>query len=304
MRKAFINALNDIAFENKDIMALISDNGAIVYDKYRKELPEQYLNLGISEANMIAAAAGMSTLGLIPFIYTISNFLTMRGFEFIRNDVCLNNANVKIVGTGAGFAYSVLGATHHATEDIAVMRVLPNLTIFSPASPLETAAMTAQASQIEGPVYLRIGTGNTPEIYEESYKFLAGKGITLKNGKDVAIIGTGGILSEAIKAHAILEEIGIVARIINIHTIKPIDEQIIIKAAQETKKIFTLEEHSTIGGLGDAVGDVLLRHGCTMKHFEKIGLIDTFAKGYGSYEHLKKVNRLDAQSLVNRIAAC
>lgn len=294
MRKAYISALYDLANKDKRIMAIISDNGAIIYDKYREDLQKQYFNFGISEANMIGAAAGMASCGLIPFVYTISNFMTMRAFEFIRNDVCLNNANVKVVGTGAGFAYSKLGSTHHATEDIALMRALPNMVILSPSCPLETKRAVVAASEIDSPVYLRIGTGNNPEFYEntDDYLFEIGKGIELRGGSDVSIIATGTIIEEALKTHDSLKAHGVSVRVINIHTITPIDKDIIIKAAKETKGIITLEEHSIIGGLGDAVGDILLKSSVRLNFFEKVGL-KGFSKSYGDYAYMKKINEID-----------
>ena len=299
MRKEYISTLYDLAKENRNIIACISDNGAIVYDRYRADLPDQYINFGISEANMLAAAAGMASCGLIPFVYTISNFMTMRAFEFIRNDICINNANVKIVGTGAGFAYSELGPTHHATEDIALMRVLPNMTILSPSSPLETIKATRAAAAITAPVYLRIGTGNNPEIYEKDYNFKIGKGVELYNGDDITVLGTGTVLYEVIDARKLLAKKGISVKIINLHTIKPIDDELILQCARETGLIVTVEEHSVIGGLGDAVADVLRSK--YNNRLLKIGLEGNFAKGYGTYSYLKSINKLDSKSIVNKI---
>lgn len=170
MRTAYLNTLYDLASKDKRVYALISDNGAIVYDKYRKDLAKQYLNLGISEANMLGMAAGMASCGKTPFAYTIGAFLAYRALEFIRNDICLQNMNVKIVGTGAGMKYSALGPTHHATEDLGCLRSLPNLTILSPASPMEVEKATRAAYEHIGPVYLRLGTNGEQEIYEQDRK--------------------------------------------------------------------------------------------------------------------------------------
>ena len=182
MRTAYLNALYDLAKNDKRVYAMISDNGAIVYDKYRKDLPDQYLNLGISEANMIAMAAGMASRGKIPFAYTIGAFLAYRANEFIRNDVCLQKQNVKIVGTAAGEAYPALGPTHHATEDLGCLRSFPNLTIITPASPMEVGKAVKSAYEYEGPVYLRIGTNREPEIYENDYDFRSGTGVEVRSG--------------------------------------------------------------------------------------------------------------------------
>ncbi|MDD5680728.1 MAG: transketolase C-terminal domain-containing protein, partial [Candidatus Omnitrophica bacterium] len=257
MRNAYIAALHDLARDNKKVLALVADNGAIVYDKYLKDYPDRFFNFGISEANMVSVAAGLASCGKIPFAYTISCFITMRAFEQIRNDVCLQKMNVKLVGIGSGFVYSNLGPTHHATEDIAVMRTLPGMTIFSPADPLEAKKATIAAARIDGPVYLRLSTGGTPHIYKEDYEFNVGQGVTLKEGGEIAIISTGGILHDVLKAADELRRKGVFARVINIHSIKPVDKDIILKAAREIGAVLTVEEHSIIGGLGSAVAEVI-----------------------------------------------
>ena len=225
MRTAYLDTLYELAQNDKRVYALISDNGAIVYDKYRRDLSGQYLNLGISEANMIGMAAGMASCGKIPFAYTIGAFLAYRAFEFIRNDVCLQKQNVKIVGTGAGQVYSALGPTHHSTEDLGGLRALPNLTILCPASPLEVKKATKAAYEHEGPVYLRLGTNKEPEIYEKDYAFQIGKAVTLRDGKDITLIGMGSILKDVLDAAQQLQGEGIHARVIEMHTIKPIDKE-------------------------------------------------------------------------------
>ncbi len=288
MRTAYLDTLYELAQRDKRVYALISDNGAIVYDKYRRDLPGQYLNLGISEANMIGMAAGMASCGKIPFAYTIGAFLAYRAFEFIRNDVCLQNQNVKIVGTGAGQVYSALGPTHHSTEDLGGLRALPNLTILCPASPLEVKKATIAAYEHEGPVYLRLGTNREPEIYEGDYGFRIGKAVTLRDGKDITLIGTGSILKDVLDAAKQLQSEGIRARVINMHTIKPIDKEAVIKAVEETGKIVTVEDHNIIGGLGSAVAEVVAEYGKGVV-FKRLGLND-FSKGYGTFNEVKKNN--------------
>jgi transketolase len=297
MRNAYLDELYDLARKDEDIIALVADNGAIVYDKYRRDFPSRFINCGISEANMISLAAGLASCGKIPFAYTIGCFLTMRAFEQIRNDLCLQRMNVKIVGIGAGFVYSSLGPTHHATEDITLIRSLPNMTIFSPVDPLETKKATIASAQIDGPVYLRLATGGTPKIYKEDYEFKVGCGVTLRDGTDIAIIATGGIVYEVLKAVDELERLGISARLINIHTIKPIDKEIILKAAHDTGAILTVEEHTIIGGLGSAVAEVLLDNKSSVK-FKRLGLNNVFASGYGSYEEMKEINGLSKMDIV------
>ena len=288
MRTAYLDTLYDLAYKDKRVYALISDNGAIVYDKYRANMASQYLNMGISEANMLGVAAGMASCGKIPFAYTIGAFLAYRALEFIRNDICLQRQNVKIVGTGAGEVYSALGPTHHATEDLGGLRSLPGLTILIPASPLEVKKVTVAAYEYEGPVYLRLGTNGETEIYEEDYSFEIGKGITLKEGNDVTLIGTGSILKDVLEAARLLYEEGICARVINIHTIKPIDTGLIMRAAEETGRIITIEDHNFIGGLGSAVAEVIAETGKGVA-FKRMGL-QGFSQGYGSHSNVKEVN--------------
>ena len=299
MRTAYLDTLYELAQKDKRVYALISDNGAIVYDKYRRDLPEQYLNLGISEANMIGMAAGMASCGKIPFAYTIGAFLAYRAFEFIRNDVCLQNQNVKIVGTGAGEVYSALGPTHHSTEDLGGLRALPNLTIICPASPLEVEKATIAAYEYEGPVYLRLGTNREPEIYERDYEFQIGKAVTLKDGKDITLVGTGSILKDILDAAEQLQDEGINARVIDMHTIKPIDKEAVIKAVEETGKIVTVEDHNIIGGLGSAVAEVIAEYGKNVI-FKRLGLND-FSKGYGTYGEVKENNAIGIMTICETI---
>ncbi len=295
MRTAYLDTLYELAKKDKRVYALISDNGAIVYDKYRIDFPEQYLNLGISEANMLGMAAGMASCGKIPFAYTIGAFLAYRAFEFIRNDVCLQKQNVKIVGTGAGEVYSALGPTHHATEDLGGLRSLPNLTIVCPGSPMEVKKATQAAYEWEGPVYLRLGTNREPEIYEKDYGFRLGKGVMLRDGKDISFVGTGSILKDVLLAADLLEQKGVHARVLNIHTLKPIDEEIIQKAVEETGAILTVEDHTIIGGLGSAVAEVVAEYGKPVK-FRRMGLQD-FSAGYGSYAEVKSMNGLGIETI-------
>lgn len=299
MRNAYLNTLHELAKKDNRIYALISDNGAIVYDKYRKDLSEQYLNLGISEANMIGMAAGMASCGKIPFAYTIGAFLAYRAFEFIRNDVCLQKQNVKIVGTGAGEVYSALGPTHHSTEDLGGLRTLPNLVIICPASPIEVEKATIAAYEHKGPVYLRLGTNKEPEIYNHDYNFEIGKGVMIRDGKDITLIGTGSILNDIITVAEKIEQEKIYARVINIHTVKPIDKDIIYKAIKETGKIIVIEDHNIIGGLGSAVAEVIAEFGREVK-FKRIGLLD-FSNGYGTYTQVKENNGIGIEQIYNSI---
>lgn len=301
MRNAYLAALYDLAKKDKDVLALVADNGALVYDKFRRDFPKQFINFGISEANMISGAAGLASCGKIPFAYTIASFLTMRAFEQIRVDVCLQDMNVKLVGIGAGLAYSNLGPTHQATEDIALMRSLPKMTIFSPADPLEAKYVTYAAAKVSGPVYIRLSTGGTPLVYKNEYDFKLGRAVTLKEGKDVTIISSGGIIHEVLKAADDLELENIYARVINMHTIKPIDKQAILRAVCETKAILVVEEHTINGGLGSAVAEVILEGNIGSVRFKRLGLKDIFPLGYGTYNEIKGANGLSQKDIVREV---
>lgn len=305
MRNAFISTVYQLSEKDKDIVVLVADNGAIVFDRYRADFPGRFLNCGIAEANMIGVAAGMALSGKKPFIYTITNFMSMRAFEQIRNDICLHQANVKVVGIGGGFVYSTLGPTHHAIEDIALMRALPGMTVICPASPLEVKHAVAAIAKLDTPVYLRMGTNGEPEIYknEADADFEVGKGITLREGKDVTIFVTGPLAYDVLQAREILAQNNIEARVINLHTLKPIDKEIIVKAAAETKTLITVENHSIIGGTGSVVAEVLAEESRAPFRLKRLGIKDEFCMQYGSHEELKKYYGLDADSIVKTVMA-
>ncbi len=299
MRTAYLDTLYELAQKDKRVFALLADNGIIVYDKYQKSFPNQYLNLGISEANMVAVAAGMANQGKIPFAYTIGVFLAFRALEFIRNDVCLQNQNVKLIGTGAGMIYSELGPTHHATEDLGGLRALPNLQIITPASPMEVRKAALAAYKHVGPVYLRLGTNREPEIYMEDYDFQIGKAVTIREGKDLTIVGMGTVLPDILEVTDQIKEDGIGIRVINMHTIKPLDQEVLIKAVEETGKIITVEDHNIIGGLGSAVSEVIAEYGKAVR-FKRLGLRE-FSHGYGTYEEVKNQNGIGKACLKEAI---
>lgn len=296
MRNAYLETLYKLAQQDRNVYAVISDNGAIVYDKYRKDLSEQYINAGISEANMVGMAAGMARRGKIPFAYTIGAFLAYRAYEFIMNDVCLQNQNVKLVGIGAGCSYSLLGSSHHSVFDITALRTLPNLTIFSPASPLEVKKLVRAAYEIDGPVYLRLGTNREPEIYDGEHNFVVGKAVTLREGSDITLMATGSIMADVLRAADELATGGISVRVLNFNTIKPLDGKAIEKAVTETGHIITVEEHSIYGGFGGAVGEVIADIGVPV-HFKRIGLKD-FAQGYGKHDEMKVANGISVADII------
>jgi len=295
MRSAYLNALYDLAQKDANVVSLVADNGLIVYDKFKQDFPSRYFNFGIEEANMVAAAAGMSSCGLIPYCYTIGAFLAYRSYEFIRDDVCFQNLNVKIVGIGTGMTYSTLGPSHHSTEDIGLLRSIPNLTVFCPASRTETQWVMEESYRIKGPVYIRLGN-NTEDYYEEDAKFELGVPSVVQDGDDITIVSTGAILSEVIKAANLLRDENINARVISIHTLKPLDKGRIFDTLVKGGKLVVVEEHNIIGGLYSAIAEILLEYGIAPPVL-RIGLQDSFAKGYGSVEEVRAANGIGADAI-------
>lgn len=299
MRTAFVRSLEELARDDKRIFLLTGDLGFSVFEKFRDEFPDRFIDVGIAEANMTGVAAGLALSGKIVFIYSIVPFVTMRCFEQVRNDLCMQNLNVRIIGVGGGFSYGSLGPTHQATEDIAVMRALPNMTVVCPGDPVEAGLAVREAMHHKGPVYIRLGRGGEPVIHKTQPEFEIGKAITAMDGSDVTLIVTGGMLESAVLAAEKLEEKNISARVISMHTVKPIDKEVILKAADETKAIFTIEEHSIIGGLGSAVSEILAEYGC--KKFRRIALPDSFIKIAGSQKYLRSINSLSVEAITERI---
>lgn len=297
MRNAYISALYDLAQSDQNILSLVADNGAIVFDRFRVAYPDRFINFGISEANMVSVAAGLAASGKTPFAYTIAGFITMRAFEQVRDDVCLQKQNVKLIGVGGGFAYGTLGPTHHATEDLAVMRVLPEMTILVPASPLEAKKATFAAAEHRGPVYIRLEATKEPEIYEKDYNFQIGHAETLSEGADVTLIATGSIVFDALQVARELQAEGMGVRVLNMHTIKPLDVETVIRAAWETNALLTIEEHSVIGGLGGAVAEALAENNQGHVQFARMGLNDAFAQGYGSHAELRRAHGLSVEGI-------
>ncbi|HSH35946.1 transketolase family protein [Schnuerera sp.] len=276
-RDAYGEALKELGGINKDIVVLDADlSGSTKTGVFKKAYPERFINVGIAEQNLVATAAGLATAGKIPFASTFAVFASGRAFEITRNSVCYPKLNVKIAATHAGLSVGEDGATHQALEDISIMRSLPNMIVLNPADAVETKQCIYKAVEYDGPVYIRLGRSKVPVLFDNNYRFEIGKGVELKEGKDVTIIATGIMVEKALTAAEELDKEGISARVINISTIKPIDKDIIIKAANETKGIVTVEEHSIIGGLGSAVAEVLVENKPT--YMERIGTEDTFGE--------------------------
>jgi len=297
-RDAYGEALKELGGINKDIVVLDADlSGSTKTSIFSKAFPERFFNVGIAEQNLIATAAGLATTGKIPFASSFAVFATGRAYEIIRNSVAYPKLNVKIAATHAGLTVGEDGATHQALEDISLMRSLPNMVVLCPADAVETKKCIYKAAEYNGPVYIRLGRSKVPVIFDDSYNFEIGKGVQLKDGKDVTIIATGVMVAKALEAAEELEKENISARVINISTIKPIDKDIIIKASKETKGIITVEEHNIIGGLGSAVAEVLAENSPT--YMIRIGAMDTFGESGDGDELLDKYG-LNAKNIVEK----
>jgi transketolase len=257
-RQALCEALLEIARDDRDIMVLTSDSrGSAAMGPFAKELPDQFVETGIAEQNIVGIAAGLAHSGKKPFVASPACFLSMRSIEQVKVDVAYSGTNVKLIGISGGVSYGALGMSHHSLQDLAVTRAIPGLTVIVPADRHETRKMTQALTQHEGGVYIRIGRNPVEDVYEsDDYEFQIGKAVTLKEGSDLTLIATGETVRVALDSAALLEKEGIRARVLNMHTIKPLDNEAVTKAAQETGAIITLEEHSVFGGLGAAVSEV------------------------------------------------
>ncbi len=301
-RDSYGNALVALGQAHDDVVVLDADLAAATKTAtFKKAFPERHIDCGIAEANMMGIAAGLSTCGKVPYASTFAMFAAGRAFEQVRNSIGYPHLNVKIGATHAGISVGEDGATHQCNEDIALMRTIPGMTIINPADDIEAKAAVMAAYEIDGPVYMRFGRLAVPVINDNSdYKFEVGKGVLLKDGSDITILATGLEVGESLAAAEKLEAEGVSVRVINIHTIKPIDKDIVIKASKETKKLFTVEEHSIIGGLGSAVAEVLAEENPSPLY--RIGVRDTFGESGPAVELLHKY-KLDAEGIYEQIKA-
>ena len=299
-RESYGNALAEIGAEYPNMVVLDADlSAATKTGIFKKAFPDRFIDCGIAEGNMMAIAAGMATCGKLVWASTFAMFASGRAYEQVRNSIGYPHLNVKIGATHAGITVGEDGASHQCLEDIALMRVIPGMTVISPADDIETKAAVRAACELDGPVYLRTGRAGVPVFNDNpDYKFEIGKGIQLKEGGDVSIVATGIMVNSALEAAELLAADGIKADVINIHTIKPIDKDILVKTAQKTGKVFTAEEHSVIGGLGAAVCEVLAEE-CPVK-VHRIGIYDVFGES-GSAGALLVKYRLDGKGLYEQI---
>jgi transketolase len=294
MRKAFIQGLIESARTDESIFLLVGDVGYSLVEPFAQEFPDRFINIGIAEQNMIGIATGLAMCEKTVFIYSLANFPTLRCVEQIRNDICYHQANVKVVASGGGLAYGALGVTHHVTEDLGIMRALPNMTVIAPADPMESALATKAIAKWSGPCYLRLVKTGDPPIHKVTPDFQIGKAILVQDGSDVTLIATGGILKNVMQAAEHLSQQGIQCRVLSMPTIKPLDIDAVLAAARETGAIVTIEEHNIIGGLGSAVSEVLAEWGRGVT-FKRIGLNDTFCYQVGSQAHLQKLYSLSVE---------
>ena len=298
-RQSYGEALAKLGEKNNDIVVLDADlSSATKTNIFAEKFPDRFINVGIAEQNLMGTAAGLAAYGKVPFVSTFAIFAAGRAYDQIRNSICYPKLNVKICATHAGLTVGEDGATHQMLEDLSLMRTLPNMTVISPSDDTQTRWAIEEASKIEGPVYVRLARMATPVIYDENQAFEIGKMIQLGEGTDATVFATGVEVAESLKAQEELAKEGINIRVIDVHTIKPIDKEMIIKCAKETKKIITIEDHSIIGGLGSAICEVLAEEYPTK--VIRMGMKDRFGKS-GKAEQLLKYFKLDSESIKEEI---
>ena len=300
MRDIFIQELTSIAEIDSEVVLITGDLGFGVFDEFSQRFPDQFLNVGVAEQNLMMVSAGMAFEGKKVFAYSIGNFPTQRCLEQIRNDICYHDLNVTIIGMGGGFSYGQLGMSHHATEDISIMRALPNMVSIVPSCSSEVKGAMNALKNYKGPAYLRLDKSKIIDS-SKSLGFEIGKANILRNGDSVSLICSGGITEEAVKAAEELSSDGIECRIISMHTIKPLDEKAIMLASKETSGIITIEENTIIGGLGSAVAECCLESSYKPGFFCRIGLKDTYSSIVGDQKYLRKYYMMDSNAIKNTV---
>lgn len=300
MRDTFSDTLYDIAKKDERVILVTSDTGAICHDEFKQKLSKQYINIGIAEQNMIGVAAGLAMAGKIVYTYAIVPFASMRCYEQIRVDLCCMNLAVTVVGVGAGYDYSTLGPTHHGTEDIALMRTLPCMTVFSPSDSIMADALARISYDLSGPKYIRLDRTGFPLIYKDRKEdFLKGMTV-LKTGKDLYIIATGRMVYNALQIAEKLSKYSIDTGVVDFYRIKPINEELLFEIIDETPHLVTLEEHFVTGGVGSAISEILISKGKNIR-FRRFGIPDEFCRRYGSREYLQEFNKLDIKTVAESL---
>jgi transketolase len=303
VRDAFLTVLTDLAAQHPELLLLSGDLGFAVMDNFIARFPHQFLNVGVAEQNMSGLAAGLALEGYNVFTYSIGNFPTLRCLEQIRNDICYHNANVTIVCIGGGMSYGPVGMSHHATEDLAILRSLPGMQVFSPGDLWEAAEVSRYLVSHRGPAYLRLDKSAAPATMHPDEIFRPGLIRTVREGLDVTLAATGGILGEALLAADRLAGQGIHCRVLSVHTIKPLDMGTLIAAASQTGGIVSIEEHAVDGGLGGAIAEVLMEAGVFPGFFLRMGLRNTFSSVVGSQQYLRTIYSIDAAAITEGVCA-
>jgi len=301
VRDVFVKRLTELAERDPRIMLITGDLGFGVLDKFAARFPDQFINAGVAEQNMTGLATGLALEGRIVFTYSIGNFPTLRCLEQIRNDACYHGADVKIVAIGGGFSYGALGISHHATEDLSILRSLPDITVVAPGDDWETAEATSALIAARGTCYLRLDKSTAGDTHQPGESFRLGRARRVRDGADGTIIATGGILGVALTAAEELATEGVRLRVLSMHTIKPIDADAIVAACRETAGIVTLEEHTVDGGLGSAVSEVCMDRGVIPRQFHRIGLRAGFSSIVGSQEYLRHRYGLSSASVLDAV---
>lgn len=301
MRTVFNDTLLELAEKNENIFLVLADIGYGEIEPFAEKFPDRFFNAGVSEQNMTGIATGIALNGNIVFTYSIANFPTLRCLEQIRNDVCYHKANVKIIAIGGGLAYGPLGVSHHTTEDLSIMRALPNMVVVVPGDLVEAELLTRAMVEWDGPCYMRCGYKGESVLHGSRPDLKIGKAITIRNGNDLTLIATGEMLPTSLEIADELNNKGINTRVISMHTLKPIDKEVIVKAAEETKIILTLEESNIIGGLGGAVSEVLAETGNLNIKFKRIGMNDIFPSKVGYREYLRKAYGFSKEDILKTI---
>lgn len=300
MRGAFFRALMDLAERDDRVYLLVGDLGFGVVEPFIQKFPRRFLNCGVAEQNMTGLATGLALSGKIVFTYSIANFPILRCLEQIRNDVCYHRANVKIVSIGGGYTYGALGMSHHATEDLAIMRALPEMTVVAPGDPMETEAATRALAAFDGPCYLRLGRAGESAVHNSRIDFCVGRAIQVREGDALTLISTGAMLRTTVDVADLLAARGIFARVLSMHTVKPLDVEAVLAAAQETRAVITIEEHRVAGGLGGAVAEVLAEFGVLVP-FRPLGIPPSFCAPTGTQEYLREQCGLSTAAIMKSL---
>jgi transketolase len=301
VRDQFVQALEELATQDRRICLITGDLGFGVLDGFASRRPAQYLNAGVAEQNMTAMATGLALEGRIVFTYSIANFPILRPLEFIRNDAAYHNANVNVVAIGGGFSYGALGISHHATEDLAILRALPGLTVVAPGCTWEVTEAVPALAATPGTTYLRLDKSSAGHTGRRGERFELGRARQLREGDDLTIASTGGILGEVLKATDQLAAEGVRCRVLSVHTIKPLDIEALSAAARETGGLMTVEEHTVDGGLGGAAAEALLELGAIPRVFRRVGLRAGFSSAVGSQDYLRRTYGLDAAAIAAEV---